>query len=102
VEESGETRPDTGTERPSATETLRTAVGDDASWVQQGRKLDSPIGPLPIRSLAGIAAFLVAFMAVYLLAWAALGGAGLIFGWIPAAVVGVLALRAAAERVRPY
>lgn len=89
--------------QPDRTE--ETSVGEVASVLdreseplQQGRKLDSPLGPLPVRSLAAMAAMVVVAVVVYLIAWALFGTLGLVLGWIPAAALGLLAAREVGKR----
>jgi len=66
--------------------------------LQRGDALDTPLGPLPVRSLIAMAAMLAVSVVVYLLAWALLGGIGLLLGWIPAAALGFLAAREVGRR----
>jgi hypothetical protein len=65
----------------------------EAEPLRQGEALDTPLGPLPRRSLAAIAIFVVVSVCLYLVLWALLGTLGLLLGWIPAAGLGLLAAR---------
>ena len=61
--------------------------------LQRGETLDSPLGPLPRRSLVGMALMVAIGAACYLIAWTLLGTVGLLLGWIPAVALGMLAAR---------
>lgn len=65
----------------------------EAEPLQRGDAIGTPFGPLPKRSLAGMAIMVVVAVVVYLLAWALLGTLGLLLGLIPAAALGLLAAR---------
>ena len=71
----------------------------EAEPLQRGRTLDSPFGPLPVRALIAIAAFLAVSVVVYIAAWALLGGIGLLLGLLPAAALGLLAAREVGRRL---
>ena len=97
-------------ERASDTDGSPAAASESASQVadvlereseplQEGRALDSPVGPLPVRSLWAMAAFLAVAVAVYLAIWGVLGTLGLLLGWIPAAALGLFAAREVGRRV---
>jgi hypothetical protein len=66
--------------------------------LQRGQTLDSPLGPLPVRSLAAMGVFVAVAVALYLILWALLGTLGLLLGWIPAAALGLLAARELGRR----
>jgi ferric-dicitrate binding protein FerR (iron transport regulator) len=66
--------------------------------LQRGEALETPLGPLPLRSLAAIGLFVAVAVAVYLVLWALLGTLGLLLGWIPAAALGLLAARELGRR----
>ena len=65
----------------------------EAEPFQRGDAIDSPFGPLPKRSLGGMALMVVVFVAVYFRTWQLLGTLGLVLGLIPAAALGLLAAR---------
>ncbi len=75
--------------RPGALDVLER----EAEPLQRGEAIDSPVGPLPKRSLVAMAALVIVAVGVYLLVWALLGTLGLLLGWIPAAALGLLAAR---------
>ena len=64
----------------------------EAERLQRGRAVSFFGNPLPVRVLIALVVFLVVFMAVWAALWAAMGGAGLGLGWIPAGVLGALAV----------
>ena len=82
--------------QPTAAESQDAALDvleREAEPFQDGDAIDTPFGPLPKRSLAGMAIMVVVAVIVYLLAWALLGTLGLLLGLIPAAALGFLAAR---------
>jgi hypothetical protein len=70
----------------------------EARPLQRGETLDTPLGPLPKRSLAAMGLMLAVAVVVYLIAWSLLGTLGLLIGWIPAAALGLLAARELGRR----
>jgi hypothetical protein len=68
------------------------AVDREVSTFQQGPGPRLFGGVLPVRALIAIALFVVVFVAVWMAFWALAGGLGLALGWIPAALVGALAV----------
>jgi hypothetical protein len=77
----------------------------EAAPLQEGEAIASRLGPLPVRSLAAIGAFVAIAVVVYLLCWSLFGTLGLLVGWIPAVALGLLVareigLRAARDPVR--
>jgi len=64
----------------------------EAERLQRGRALSFFGNPLPVRTLIAFLVFLIVFLLVWVALWAAMGGAGLGLGWIPAAVLGTLAV----------
>ena len=70
----------------------------EARHIRGGEALDSPLGPLPKRSLAAMGLMLAVAVVVYLILWALLGTLGLLLGWIPAAAGGLLAARELGRR----
>jgi hypothetical protein len=79
-------------EEPGALDAVVAEAGTEAERLQRGRALSFFGNPLPVRTLIALAVFLVVFMAVWTALWATMGGAGLGLGWIPAAVLGALAV----------
>ena len=71
----------------------------EAEPLQRGRTLDSPFGPLPVRALFAMAAFLAVAVVVYVAVWGLLGTIGLLLGLLPAAALGLLAAREVGRRV---
>ncbi|MFL5870825.1 MAG: hypothetical protein ACJ75R_07065 [Solirubrobacterales bacterium] len=49
-------------------------------------------GVVPVRTMIALGVFVFAFVVVWMAFWAIAGGLGLALGWIPAALVGVLAV----------
>ena len=79
-------------EEPGRLDELRAEAAVEAERLQRGRAFSFFGNPLPVRTLIAGGVFLVVFMAVWTALWAAMGGAGLGLGWIPAAVLGALAV----------
>lgn len=88
-EEGDAVQPPVAESKPKATDVLER----EAEPLQQGETYDSPFGPLPKRSLGGMAVMVVVAVLVYVAAWALLGTLGLLLGLIPAAALGLLAAR---------
>ena len=88
--ENGEgVQPMTADSDPTATDVLER----EAEPFQRGDAIDSPFGPLPKRSLGGMAIMVIVAVVVYVAIWALLGTLGLLLGLIPAAALGLLAAR---------
>jgi len=61
--------------------------------LQEGKTIDSPLGPLHTRSLVAMSLMVAISVAVFFIAWGVFGTAGLVLGWLPAAALGLLAAR---------
>lgn len=88
----GADQPERDAEEPGRLDELRAEAGTEADRLQRGRAISFFGNPLPVRTLVALAVFVVVFMAVWAALWAAMGGVGLGLGWIPAAVLGALAV----------
>jgi hypothetical protein len=78
---------------PVSTTRVTDVLERESEPLREGNAIDSPLGPLPVRSLAGMALMIAIGVAVYLIAWSVFGTLGLLLGWIPAAALGLLAAR---------
>ncbi len=74
---------------------LRAMADAEADSLQRGRTVSLLGASVPLRTLIAIAIFIVVFMLAWTALWALLGTIGLALGWIPAALLGVLAIRLA-------
>jgi len=92
-------QPQDNDESQSATKTVASNAEAEGRKLMGGRKINFFGGPLPVRSLAAIAVFIAVFVVVWLLLWAVLGSIGLIFGWLIAALVGLVAVKLFADRM---
>lgn len=71
---------------------------EESAPLHEGEAIDTRLGPLPVRSMAAMAAMLLVAVVVYLVAWGLFGGVGLLLGWLPAAALGLLAAREVGRR----
>lgn len=86
----------------SALDDLREQLERSGSRLQKGRRVSIPgDGDVPARSLMAAAIFIGAFVVVYLLCWAALGGAGLFLGILVGGAAGLFAAKLYADRAGP-
>jgi hypothetical protein len=76
----------------SATAQALEAADREARSLQEGPGITLFGGEISYRTLAAIGIFIAAFMAVWVVLWAGMGGVGLGLGWIPAAAAGVAAV----------
>ena len=99
-QESGDvaTGDDEGFDRPDTPEEKQ--VGDTGRRLEEeaeplfgGPELNTPFGPLPTRSVIGIAAFIVVFCVVFFGMWALLGGIGILLGIILGTAAGFGAMK---------
>lgn len=72
---------------------LRTSAATETSRLQRGQTVSLFGASLPVRVLAALGIFVLVFMLVWIALWGLLGGIGLALGWIPAAVVALLAIK---------
>ncbi len=77
----------------ASTKQVTDVLERESEPLREGSAIDSPLGPLPVRSLAGMALMIAIAVAVYLIAWSGFGTLGLFLGWIPAAALGLFAAR---------
>jgi hypothetical protein len=68
------------------------AADREARRLQDGPGITFLGGQISYRALAAIGIFIAAFMLVWVVLWAGMGGVGLGLGWIPAAAAGVAAV----------
>ena len=88
----GEDQPGRDTERHGPFDGVVAEAGVEAERLQRGPAVSFFGNPLPVRTLVALLVFLIVFMLVWVGLWAAMGGIGLGLGWIPAAVLGALAV----------
>jgi hypothetical protein len=72
---------------------LRAAADAEADSLQRGPSVSLLGASVPVRALTALGIFVLVFMLVWVALWGLLGTLGLALGWIPAAGVGVLAIR---------
>lgn len=77
---------------------LRADAGSSASRLQGGRTFGAFGAQVPVRSAAALGLFVAAFVVVYLLCWAILGGLGLLVGLILGVLAGIAAMKLYADR----
>lgn len=97
--EEGDARPG-GDDEPGAFDNAAGKMSDQAAPLLEGKAAATPAGPLPVSSLAGIAAFLGVFLVVFFAFWAWLGGIGIVLGMIVGAALGFGAVKLLADRAR--
>jgi hypothetical protein len=76
---------------PASAQALE-AADREARRLQEGPGITLFGGQISYRALIAIGIFIAAFMAVWVVLWAGMGGVGLGLGWIPAAAAGVAAV----------
>ena len=78
---------------PNPLAKLRASAESETSRLQRGPTVSILGASLPARVLMALGVFVLVFMLVLMALWGLLGGIGLALGWIPAAVVALLAIQ---------
>lgn len=98
---------DQGKSNPANTDsddTLPGAAQEEAAAslepLAEGSTLSVGSTELPVRTLFAMGIFVLVFLVAWMILWAVGGGLGLGLGWILAGLVGALAVKLYADRVR--
>ena len=99
VRDEGAGEEEDGERRPGVVTDVVNVAEREGEKLQRGPTLPFFAGPLPMRALVAMGIFVAAFLAAWLILWALFGTIGLALGWILAAALGFLAVKAAADRL---